>query len=105
MRVVLNTTLTSEFGYRGFLTSHTVLFPLNCCGGLFADVVDDAVDAVDFRHDAVSHRFENFVREVSPSCRHEVDRIDRTNGDGVFVRAFAVFDAHGFDGQENGKRL
>src|SRR5256885_14675242 len=58
------------------------------------DVIDDAVDAADFVHDARRDAREQIVRQARPVGGHAVPAFDGANRHGVFVRALVAHDAH-----------
>src|SRR5688572_4195569 len=81
------------------------LLPFDRGGGLGADVVDDAVYALDFVDDAGADAGQHFVGEAAPVGRHEVVGIHAANGDHVFVGAGVSHHAHALHGKQDGESL
>ena len=72
-----------------------LLFPLYRCWWFAGDVVDDAVDMVDFIDDADGNLLENFPWKFGKVSCHAVDRSDSADGNGVIIGASI---AHNTDG-------
>ena len=59
-------------------TSLSLSFPLDSSRWLTTDVVGYAGYAIDFVDDAQTYVFEKLIRQVRPTRRHEIDRLDGT---------------------------
>src|SRR6267143_4858693 len=81
------------------------LLPLYRRGRLARDVVDHAVDAAHFIHDAVGHFGEELVRQRRPVRGHEVGGLHRAQCDDVLVGTPVAHDAYGFHREKHRKCL
>ena len=77
------------------ISRHLDLFPLDRAGRLRGEVVEDAVDARDFRGDAGDDLPEKFIRNRFDGCGHRVDSVDRTD-DVVLGEMSYLFQHSGF---------
>src|SRR3990167_3656475 len=69
-------------------------FPLDGGRRLARHVVGDAGDAFDFIDDAAADGFQQFVRQVRPTCGHKVDGFHRAQGDDPGVTTAITNHAH-----------
>src|SRR5262249_40560943 len=80
-------------------------FPLDRRGRLAADVINNTRYAAQLVDYPVRYLADEFVRQVRPVRRHEVDRLDRAQRDHPLVRTRIADDADRFHRQEHGERL
>src|ERR1700712_3104187 len=80
-------------------------FPLNRRWRLARHVVGDAGDAFDLVDDAPADGFQQFVRQVRPTCGHEVDGFDGAQGHDPGVTTAITYHAHRFHRLEHHERL
>src|SRR6185312_2640479 len=76
------------------------LLPLDRRGRFAADVIHHARNPAHFVDDAQADTLEEFIRQVRPARRHEVDGLDRAQRDHPFVGAAVAHHAHRFHRQE-----
>ena len=81
------------------------LFPFNGCRRFTGNIVDDAVDVVDFVYDAARDFIEDVVRNAGPISRHEVCRRNAAQGQGVVIGSEVAHDADGAVIGKDGKVL
>src|SRR5213596_1304222 len=75
-------------------SASTTLLPLYRRRRLARDVVDHAVDAAYFVHDAAGDFAEQIVRQRRPARGHEVAGLHRPQGDDVLIGAAVSHHAH-----------
>ena len=71
------------------------LFPLNRRWWFTGDIVDNAVDVVDFVDDAAGDFIKDVVRDTCPVGSHEVGGGDAAESEGIVVGAEVTHDADG----------
>src|SRR5580704_14535459 len=81
------------------------LLPLNRARRLRGDVVDDAVDAFYFIHDAGGNDFQDFVRKRNPIGSHAIFRTHGADRAGIGIRARVAHDADPHNGKQHGEGL
>jgi len=81
------------------------LLPFDGAGGLGGDVVDHAVDAADFVHDAVGDALEDLGGKLDPVGGHAVFRVHGADAGGVGVGALVAHHAHAHDRQQHREAL
>ena len=82
-----------------------LLFPLYRCWWFAGDVVDDAVDVVNFVDDADRNLLEDFPWEFGKVSCHAIDRSDSADGNGVVIGTAVSHNADGADTCVDGKVL
>ena len=81
------------------------LLPLDGCGGLGGDVVDDAADAGDFLDDPAGDLFEEVVGDPGGFGSHKVAGLDGPKAEDGFVDPLVMDGADGFEVGEDGEVL
>src|SRR5437660_782343 len=79
--------------------------PLDGSRRLGGDVINHAVDATDFIHDAVGDLFQYVVGKRDPVGGHAVLRMHRADGAGVSISSLVAHHTHRHHWQQHSKRL
>ena len=79
--------------------------PLDCRRGFLGDIIDHAVDSLDFGHDALRHLEKEFPGQFHHLSGDGIHAVDGADGDNVVIASAAVPDPGGFDGNKDGESL
>ena len=77
---------------RGYFSVDLIrLFPLDCTGGLWSEVVEDPVNTVYLCWYSLGDLLEEVKRNVFNGCGHGIGCIDCTDDNGISEGTLAVF--------------